>query len=1488
MPYVVKWFGHTTLLGLFLTQAAWGACPLGDLNADCSVDWQDIQALSGQWLSQDGLADINGDLTVNFTDFALAADTWRQSGSPLLINELMAANTDTPIGSSGDLADWIEIYNAADEPIDLGGMYLTDDLSEPTQWRFPLDRSRQTTIDPHGYLLVWADGDVGLDELHANFRLSAQGEEVGLFDTDGTTLLDSLSFDAQTADISFGRIPDAGHDLRFFGHPTPGEENSQAFLGEVEPVMFSHTRGFYEQGFDLTLSCATPAAKIYYTLDGRDPLDPSYRRPPGLLYRDPLRISKRGSVRAAAVLPGWKPSVLETHSFILNASSAIKSLPVISLVGDEGNTFYEPRGVMAVVGGSYSGGVWQSSGAGSYNNFTKRGYERPVSFEWIEDQDDLQINCGLRVHGSDYMRPRYTRSNGSWSGNAKISFRLYFDSQYGPSWLEYPLFPYAVDRFKTVVLRGGHNDRNNPFIKDELVRRLHQDMGQVASSGTLANLFINGEHKGYFNPCEHIKDSFFQTWYNSDQDWDVMTMSGIRDGDSKAWNTMLNYARNQNLSQARHYEHFSTLLDIPAFVDYAILQLWAANWDWPNNNWSAARERSPEGRWRFMIWDAEGIMETNMLSRVGFTSFPSWAAGGGAGLRGENTPIAQIYRGLRVNQDFAKLFGDRLHRHFFNHGALTEPNIRSRFLELKDMMAEVLPNMDMYILNTWVPQRLNIFLNACISERMYTFAGPTFAVNGAYQHGGPVATGAQLSLSSTRSQPIHYTLDGSDVGEVTTPTATWTTLIAAGDPKSVYVPTSNRTRDTWKGSRAFDDSQWTSVLGGPGAVGYELGSGYADLLSLDLTDSMFAQNASCYVRIPFTNNTDTYTSLELHIQYDDGFIAFLNGHEVARRNFVGEPAWNSTASAAHDDDLAMAYESIDVSDHIEHLQVGDNILALQGLNASTTSADFLLGVELVSDISSVPASSQVYTGPLALSHSVKVKARTLQGQTWSALTEATFAVGPVAESLRVTELMYHPPGIDDPNTEFVELGNLGDETINLNLVTFADGIEFAFPNLELAPDERVLLVRDVSAFTATYGPDLPVIGQYQGSLSNAGEWIELQDAVGRVIQSFRYQDNWYDLTDGAGFSLTLKASAVNPDLHSDGQSWRLSAHQGGSPGWDDAGDMPAPGSIVINELMANPAPGESDWIELHNTTDQAWDISGWFLSDDDATLMKYEIPVGTVLEPHGYVIFDQDKHFGDDQASGTIQAFGLSARGETLTLHGGQDGALTGYVTQERFAASEPGCSFGRYGTGSGAHDFVPLAAPTPGQANADPRVGSIVISEIMYHPPGVTGVPYVELANVSDTTVSLFDEALGLGWRFISQPDNPNIDLVFPAEPLVSLRPQERLILTPDSTAFAAAYGSSRLLRVIEWGPGQLAITGDRLQLSRPVDADNGQTQWRPVDRVDFSNGSQGPAFVTGIDPWPIEADGLGAALIRSCLACYGNDPAHWQAGPASPGQTK
>jgi hypothetical protein len=205
----------------------------------------------------------------------------------------------------------------------------------------------------------------------------------------------------------------------------------------------------------------------------------------------------------------------------------------------------------------------------------------------------------------------------------------------------------------------------------------------------------------------------------------------------------------------------------------------------------------------------------------------------------------------------------------------------------------------------------------------------------------------------------------------------------------------------------------------------------------------------------------------------------------------------------------------------------------------------------------------LYTRSITLAESTHVKARVLSGVTWSPLNEATFAVGPVAESLRITELMYHPLDTgdpDDPNREFIELKNIGPVTLNLNFVGFTDGVSFTFPSMELAPDDYILVVKSLEAFIDRYGADATIAGEYSGSLNNGGERLVLRDAAGIVIHDFSYKDDWYDTTDGEGFSLTITdPGSFDPDQWDRKSGWRASVNPGGSPGWDDTDDVPLGG-----------------------------------------------------------------------------------------------------------------------------------------------------------------------------------------------------------------------------------------------------------------------------------------------------------------------------------------
>jgi hypothetical protein len=146
--------------------------------------------------------------------------------SGVVLNEVMTKNVASIADPQGQYDDWIELKNISDEAIDLAGMYLSDSPDNPLKWQFP----EGTSVGPGEYLLVWADEDGG-DEpgLHTSFKLSSQGETIWLFDTveKGHALLDSVTIEGLSGDLSCGRYPDGAGPAQILASPTPGEANAE-------------------------------------------------------------------------------------------------------------------------------------------------------------------------------------------------------------------------------------------------------------------------------------------------------------------------------------------------------------------------------------------------------------------------------------------------------------------------------------------------------------------------------------------------------------------------------------------------------------------------------------------------------------------------------------------------------------------------------------------------------------------------------------------------------------------------------------------------------------------------------------------------------------------------------------------------------------------------------------------------------------------------------------------------------------------------------------------------------------------------------------------------------------------------------------------------------------------------------------------------------------------------------------------------------------
>jgi hypothetical protein len=147
---------------------------------------------------------------------------------PLLrINEFMASNTaccPDNDGGTDEFDDWIEIYNAGATAVNVGGMYVSDDDVDPFKNRISDSDPLKTTIEPGGFLLLWADEDGSQGPLHLNFKLSSSGEDVALFYFDGRTI-DKYSFGSQQENRSYGLTQDGGSVWQVFAIPTPGASN---------------------------------------------------------------------------------------------------------------------------------------------------------------------------------------------------------------------------------------------------------------------------------------------------------------------------------------------------------------------------------------------------------------------------------------------------------------------------------------------------------------------------------------------------------------------------------------------------------------------------------------------------------------------------------------------------------------------------------------------------------------------------------------------------------------------------------------------------------------------------------------------------------------------------------------------------------------------------------------------------------------------------------------------------------------------------------------------------------------------------------------------------------------------------------------------------------------------------------------------------------------------------------------------------------------
>lgn len=740
---------------------------------------------------------------------ACLASGWAQEVRPPDLTEFMADNGGSLRDEDGEAADWIEIWNPNAGALNLAGYALTDDSDDLSQWVFP-----DWELPPDSYLVVFASGKdrrEGSGALHTNFRINAGGEYLALVDRDGETVLRSYGpgVPAQREGISYGR---AGDSEGYFLQATPGAANGPAYLGFVSAPEFSVERGLFSEAFPLELHCATEGATISFARGGRDPRTGTIFRPVET-YSEALSIARTTVLRALASKPGYLPSEVLTHSYlfpqdILRQPDAPEGYPA-TWAGVAADYGMDPE---VVDHPAYSGEMDQALRSirsmslvmpledlfgpqGIYTNSTARGaeWEREGSVEVIHPDGTAgyQSHCGVRIHGFGWRDHSITK---------KHSFRLEFRREYGPTKMEYPLFPDApIKRFDSIVLRSQgsrswqdfRDPQQSQYIRDSFARDTARDMGRIDGHAAFVHLYLNGLYWGLYNPVERPDAEFAAEYFGgSSEEYDAInrrtTTNEAIDGDLTAYNEMLALAAG-GLETREQYEALEGYLDIPDTVDYMLIHQYTTNRDGPqefqSNNMRGVRKREVGAQYRFFVWDMEYSLwepERNINIHVA-----------------EPGSISFVYSRLRANPEFRRLYGDHVQRHCFADGALTPDKSLERWNRRSDeIFSAILGESARWgdakraqpytrdvewmternrLVGTYFPQRTRILVEQLREAELYPeVRTPEFG-----KHGGFLQAGEKVTLTAGtifRPQPgeIYYTVDGSDprvrwTGEVSAP-----------------------------------------------------------------------------------------------------------------------------------------------------------------------------------------------------------------------------------------------------------------------------------------------------------------------------------------------------------------------------------------------------------------------------------------------------------------------------------------------------------------------------------------------------------------------------------------------------------------------------------------------------------------------------------------------------------------------------------------------
>jgi Spore coat assembly protein len=401
--------------------------------------------------------------------------------------------------------------------------------------------------------------------VHTNYKLSARGEVLALFDNGGR-LLDRYNIRSVPVGASVGRV-DSENALVYFKEPTPGTANASPSKGAVSAPVTGVAAGSYDAAQQVTLSCKTEGAVIYYTTDGTEPTQGSAR------YTGAIPVGATGMIRAKAYRDGYIESDVLTATYLIGDAH---DLPVVSLVTDPDLLFGTEHGI--------------------YTNFSQK-WEVPASMELIEDgRAVFAQNIGLRLFGA------YSRSDD------QKSFAIFARSKYGGSSMSYPFFEsQPFTEYKSIVLRAGGNDGKLTKLRDVLGADLAAGELDVEYMDYRACIvYLNGQYWGVYYMREKVNKYYLAQHYDIERldSIDLLVGDGaVLAGDNADYKALIEFCKNNSLAGQENFDYVASRIDTDSYMDWCIAEIFFSNADLGNVKFW----RSPEtgNKWRWILYDID-------------------------------------------------------------------------------------------------------------------------------------------------------------------------------------------------------------------------------------------------------------------------------------------------------------------------------------------------------------------------------------------------------------------------------------------------------------------------------------------------------------------------------------------------------------------------------------------------------------------------------------------------------------------------------------------------------------------------------------------------------------------------------------------------------------------------------------------------------------------------------------------------------------------